>query len=97
MTTSDSFFPNANLAGILSEALGLESGQGRSHFSGVSRKALQVALDHETAPETFEELGRTLRQLDSDKETLDAVVKMAAEEPGRSLQEYAKAYTAGPA
>lgn len=95
--TSASFFPNANLAGILSEALGLESGDGRSHFSGASRKALQMALDHESAPETFEELGRTLRQLDGDEETLAAVTKMAQQEPGRSLQEYAKAYTAGPA
>lgn len=96
--TSASFFTNANLAGILSEALGLESGQGRSHFSGPSRKILQLALDHESAPETFGALRDTMEAMEEgDELTLKAVTERAQSEPDRSLQEYAKAYTSAPA
>ena len=92
---SERTYTNQNLAGILSEALGLEGGGGRSSFSSSHREALREALEHESAPATFAELLQTLRAQEAGEGTISAVQKLAANEPGRSLQEFAVNYTPG--
>ena len=94
MVMQEQEFSRPNLAGILSEALGLESGTGRGEFSGTSRSALRKALEHPTSPKTFPELCSTLAVLSSDGETVKAVRRLAQEEPERTLQQFARDYIA---
>lgn len=92
MVMQEQEFSRPNLAGILSEALGLESGTGRGEFSGTSRSALRKALEHPTNPTTFSELCATLTVMASDPETVKAVRRLAQEEPRRTLQQFARDY-----
>ena len=93
----NAYYSNQNLAGILSEALGLESelNAGRGHFSSPNRETLREALDHASAPETFRELISTLAETEASAEVVKAVRRVATDRPAYALQEYARDFAEG--
>lgn len=97
MDMASANYSNQNLAGILSEALGLESGltAGRGHFSSDNRKALGEALDRSPSPGTFAELVSALELTGAAPEIVAAVARVARERPGYALQAYAQDFAEG--
>lgn len=88
-------YSNQNLAGILAEALGLESSSGRTDFSGTHRGALRRALDDPSAPTTFAELLAALESASANPETIAAVRPVARAEPDAWLQTWARDWVKG--
>ena len=93
----DEHYSKQNLAGILSEALGLEGDAAapRGHFSSDNRKVLGEALEHDPTPRTFAELAASLERLGASPEVVGVVARVARERPGYALQEYARDFAEG--